>query len=382
MLKQLSGDFSGAVTAWEEVANGEHRPSIANAVVLRANLLLSTRKIKEKEAIKELEKLRFAWRGGEFEFALLRRLGRLYLDIGDYRNGLRTLRAAASNFRGNPEAGAVTQEMTGAFIDLYLNDAADEMTPVRAIALFEEFKELTPSGAKGDEMIRKLADRLAAVDLLGRAAELLEQQVEFRQKGVEKARVGAQLATVYILNREPEKAIDALKKSNVPDQPPELMEQRRLLSARSLIELKRQNEALVLLEDDASRGADLLRTEVFWQSKNWSSAAGSLRKLVSSTGAAPGRTLDDRQALFVLNWAVAMALSGNERGINRIVKDYMTAMDATSFKDAFRLVASPDSVGLIDFRTVAGRVKTVSNFKNFMAAYKERLKAGNLSQLN
>ncbi|MBT7953799.1 MAG: hypothetical protein HN731_01290 [Rhodospirillaceae bacterium] len=382
MLKQLSGDFKGAITAWEEVEKGEHRPSIANAVVLRSDLLLSTKKIKEKGAIEELEKLRFAWRGGEFEFALLRKLGRLYLDIGDYRNGLRTLRAAASYFRGNPDAGSVTQEMTGAFTDLYLNDAADEMKPVQAIALFEEFKELTPSGEKGDEMIRKLADRLAAVDLLGQAAKLLEQQVEFRLKGVEKARVGSQLSAVYSLNREPKKALEALQKSNESGLPPELAGQRQLLNARALIDMKRESEALVLLEDDESRGADLLRTEIYWQGKKWPQAARVLQKLVVSTGAVSGRKLDDRQAQFVLNLAIAMALGGNERGIIRLNKDFLKDMDATPFKDAFRLIASPDGVGLLDYRSVAGKVKTVSSFKTFMASYKKRLKAGKLSQLN
>ena len=39
----------------------------------------------------------------------------------------------------------VTEEMVKAFDDLYLKDAADTMAPVRAIALFDEFKELAPS---------------------------------------------------------------------------------------------------------------------------------------------------------------------------------------------------------------------------------------------
>jgi hypothetical protein len=255
------------------------------------------------------------------------------------------------------------------------------MKPVRAIALFEEFKELTPSGEKGDEMIRKLADRLAAVDLLGRAAKLLEQQVGFRLKGVTKAQVGANLATIYILNREPTKALEALQKSNVTGLSAEIVTERRHLNVRALIDLKRQSEAVILLEDDESRGADLLRTEIYW-AKDWSKAAISLQKLVLSTGAAPGRKLDDRQAQFVLNYGVALALSGNDRAISRLSKDYIKEMDATPFKDAFRLIASPDSVGLIDYHTVAGRVSTVSNFKNFMSVYRERLKAGKLSQLN
>ena len=45
-------------------------------------------------------------------------------------------------------------------------------------------------------------------------------------------------------------------------------------------------------------------------------------------------------------------------------------MDNTTLKDAFRLIASPGATGLVDFRSVAGKVKTVSNFKSFMAGYK------------
>ena len=39
-------------------------------------------------------------------------------------------------------------------------------------AMFYEFRELTPIGRRGDEMIRRLADRLVAVDLLDQAGEL------------------------------------------------------------------------------------------------------------------------------------------------------------------------------------------------------------------
>ena len=271
--------------------------------------------------------------------------------------------------------------MEAAFIDLYLNGAADKIPPVRSLALFEEFKELTPSGKKGDELIQKLADRLAAVDLLGKAAKLLEQQIEFRLTGIEKSRVGAQLATLYILDKKPAKALETLKETNITGQPSSISKERRLLNARSLIDLKRRVDALVPLEDDESREADLLRSEIYW-GKNWPKAAKALQRLMVSTGAAPGRKLNEKQAQFVLNLGVALAYSGNNRGITRLSRDYLKEMDATSFKDAFRLIASPDNMGLIDYRTVARRVKMVSNFKNFMSSYRKRLKNGKLSQVN
>jgi hypothetical protein len=380
-FKKISGDFSGAVTAWEEVEKGQHLPSIANAILSRNKLQLATKKIKAKEAIKDLNKLRFAWRGDEFEFSLLKKLGELYIEVADYRNGLRTMRNAVSNFRGNKDSPKITKQMESAFIELYLNNAAGKMTPLRALGLFEEFKELTPSGNQGDEMIRKLADRLASVDLLDRAAKLLEQQVSFRLSGAEKARVGAQLATVYILNREPKKAMEALQKSNIAGQPEKITGQRLRLNVRALIDLRQNAEALVSLQNDDSKEADLLRMEIYWGAKDWPKAANILQKLLVDTGAAPGRKLTEKQAQSVLNFGIALSFSANNRGVKRLSKDYLKEMDATPLKDAFRLIASPDSAGLIDYRTVSNRVKTVSNFQNFMSMYRERLKAGKLSQL-
>ena len=87
-LKELEGDFDTAISYWEEAMVSPHRPSRAKAVVARADLLLKQEKISHLEAIEELEKLRFSWRGDDFEFELLRRLGQLYMADDNYRDGL------------------------------------------------------------------------------------------------------------------------------------------------------------------------------------------------------------------------------------------------------------------------------------------------------
>ena len=381
-LAELGGDFDGAVARWEEAESGTHRPSQAKAAVARAELLLKLSKITRAEAIEELEKLRFAWRGDEFEFALLRRLGRLYMDEGDYRSGLRTLRQAATHFRKHEKAPEVTQEMTDAFAYLYLEGGADKLAPVTAIALYDEFKELTPAGTRGDEMIRKLADRLVGVDLLDRAARLLEAQVRFRLKGADKARVGAQLALVHVLARDPDKAAEALKATEADDLPPALSRQRRHLLARALIGMEQAHDALALLEDDESMDADLLRVAVFWRARDWPGAAKVLKRLVRKIQAKPRQALNDRQGKFVLSLAIALTLSGEERAVSRVRRDYGAAMETGPYKGAFRLIAGPQSAGLIDYRTVASRVSEVENFQAFLTDYNERLREQKRSAVN
>ncbi len=377
---ELAGDFDGAIGKWEEVQAGPHRPSRAKAAVARTELLLKLREFTPGEAIDELEKLRFSWRGGDFEFALLRRLGHLYLKEGDYRNGLRTLRQAATHFRNHKKAPKVTQDMVGTFYKLYLQGGADSLPPVTAIALYDEFKEL--AGAKSDEVDRMLADRLVSVDLLDRAAELLDAQVQFRLKGVEKARVGAQLALVHLMAQDYGKTMKILGISKASGLPEDLLSQRRHLRARALMGLKRQEEALALIKEDKSLDAGLLRAEIFWNSKDWPMASQALRRLLRDFNAKPKKPLDDKQGQYVLNLAIALTLSGNERSLNRLRADYGEAMGTGPYREAFRLIASPQTIGLIDQGSIADKVKDVENFQTFMTAYRDRLSRQKLSSIN
>src|SRR6185312_12143697 len=115
-----------------------------------------------------------------------------------------------------------------------------------ALAIYYDFSKLTPIGRRGDELIRRLADRLVSVDLLDQAAELLDYQVKYRLSGVAKAQVAAKLAWIQLLNGKPAPAIQALADTRIADIPQELREQRLMLEARALSELGRYDAALEL----------------------------------------------------------------------------------------------------------------------------------------
>ena len=56
-------------------------------------------------------------------------------------------------------------------------------------------------------------------------------------------------------------------------------------------------------------------------------------------------------------------------------------MEKTDLKEAFRMITTPETLGLMDPDDVVARVKDVENFQSFMAAYRERLKKQTLSEL-
>ncbi len=381
-LAELEGDFDGAVTLWEDVMLSPDRLARYRGARARAELLMRLGRITREEGIEEIEKLRFAWRGDDREFELLRRLGDLYLEEDRYRLALQTLRQAATHFRDHRDAKAVTKLMSDTFNALYLEEKADVLPPVKAIAIYEEFKELTPAGAAGDTMIQKLADRLVGVDLLDAAAGLLENQIKFRLRGADKARVGARLGLIHLLDRKFADAERVLRATAETGLSPELAQQRTHLLSQSLMGQKKYPEALVLLAQDQSLDGELLRSEINWSTGNWVDASQALQRVVVLSGARRGENLNQRQARYLLNLATAMTLSGNERGLTRIRNNFAPAMAQTEFAQAFTLIAARPALGLIAPESVKQRVEVAQNFKTFLTGYRERLEQNPLSAIN
>ncbi|MCR9256867.1 MAG: hypothetical protein NXI16_12325 [Alphaproteobacteria bacterium] len=373
------GDVEGAYSLWEPLAAGEDRWSRVRAARALVEEDLRQGKIGKEEAIQKLEDLRFAWRGDRLEFDLLRRLGGLYLDAGDFRSGLNTLKEATSLFPSQPETPLVTEQMTNAFARLYLDGQADRLSPLTALSLFEDFRELTPVGTLGNEMIRRLSDRLVSVDLLDRAGSLLERQIEFRLEGLDKARVGAQLALIRLLDRNASGAVDALDSSVAPRLPERLALERRRLRARALADQDQPAEALELLEGDDSRDANLLRADINWRRQSWSQAAEAFSRLADDL---PSSGLGRQEAALVLNWAVAASLSDDPQGVQLIRRRFGNAMDQTAAREAFRLITAGSGQDLGDFTQVADRFQEIRQFQGFLNSYRDRLSDRGLSAIN
>ena len=158
-----------------------------SAALLRATQIrLEMGKITPVQAANTFDGLRYRWRGDSTELETIRALGQLYLGQGRYREALEALRSAGAKLPDLP-GSALWQpqsDLAAAFRALFLDGNADGLEPIQALGLFYDFKELTPVGAEGDQMVRNLSRRLVDVDLLDQAAELLKYQADSRLDGV------------------------------------------------------------------------------------------------------------------------------------------------------------------------------------------------------
>ena len=379
----MDGLIPEARILWQTVAGGTHRASRARARLALIDLDREQGRLQPKQAIAELERLRFAWRGDDFELVMLQRLGELYAGQLDYQRALHSLRQATSYLSRSARSEAVAERMVELFVEVYLGDRAREIPPLTALALFEQFKELTPSGPEGDRVIEVLVDRLVEVDLLDEAAAMLENQVAYRLKGADKARVGARWAVVRLLDRKPELALEALEKSR-PESggrflPPDLAQQRGRLRARALTGLGQNAEAIALLAGDDHPEALRLRAEILWRESDWDGAALALEMLLPEPSP-DGETLARADGEIVRNLAVAYSLAERRLELLVLGEHYAQVMAETVWRDDFAMLTNGLSAGQIG--TVADELADVARIQAFMTSYRERLQQASLSELN
>ena len=281
-IQATTGNYAKSVPLFAEVQNGGDERLAAQAIYYQVDGGLNAHAIAPAQAIDVLERLRFRWRGDALEMKTLRRLAGLYFAQNQYREGLKTLRVATQNFQNDDAARAAQDDMRAAFVNLYLKGGADKMAPVEQLALFYDNVDLTPVGSDGDEMIRRISDRLVAVDLLDPAATLLVYQVNKRLDGVAKAQVSTRLAAIYLMDHKPQDAINALHDSEITGLPDDTIHERLLLEARAFAALKQWDNALDLIAVDSQPDTRRLRADIYWESGNWDVAGQKAEELLGS----------------------------------------------------------------------------------------------------
>ncbi len=371
-IAMARNDLDLARELWGGLAKTNDLKNKARAEFSLINLDRQQGSISDAEVIDRLEKLRYQWRGDRFELAVLRRLGEVYIDNDDYFSGLQIWRTAVTYFSKDPLSEELAQQMTDLFRRLYIEGEADRMPPLRALALYDEFRELTPAGAEGDLMIEKLADRLVKVDLLGRAATLLDHQVKFRLQGEERSRVGAKLAFIHLLDNDPVGAKEALARTNFPQLERELEDDRRRLRAKAEHELNNDPEAIKLLAGDTSDEADSLRQTIYRDAENWTEAAKVLQRLSGDPPGLNGEIPEDR-ARHVVNWAVALKLDGDDVGLAQVRSLYGPAMNLSAFRDVFNYIVAPNEEGGASLEASLRQLASGGGFNAFMENYRAKL---------
>lgn len=371
-LFELDGMGDRALAVYKAVGRAPLDGVAVPARLGAIRLSLAKGEMTPADAARELEGLRFRWRGDKTELDVIRQLAKLYESQGLHREALTALAGSASLMR-LPGAADLAADRAAIFRMLFLEGGADGLQPVQAMGLFYDFRELTPIGADGDEMVRRMARRLVDVDLLAQAAELLKYQVDNRLEGVAKAQVATNLATIYLMNRQPEQALQALWSSRTTLLPTALNGERRALEARALMNLGRFDHALEVLDTDTSPEARDVRAEIFWKQQNWAGAAAIYEARLGDRFKAPGALSADEEARLI-RAGVGYSLGGDAAALSRLSRNYRPYVAGARARVALSIALDDGSGGSASAEDFAMLTASADTFAGWVAEMKTDLR--------
>tara|TARA_B100000242_G_scaffold294318_1_gene276323 strand:+ start:12134 stop:15181 length:3048 start_codon:yes stop_codon:yes gene_type:complete len=374
------GDLATTKNLWSELADGKDDLYRVKAGLALTRLKIDQGEMKPAEAIDNLERLRYAWRGDELESTVGYWLGRTYFESGEYVKGLKIMRDAATLVPDTILGQRITGDMSALFTDFYLGEGLDDVSPLDAVALYEEFTELVPSGEVGNQVISNLAEHLVKADLLDRSADLLTYQINHRLSGDQAARTATRLAAIQLIDKNGPEALQTLQKAegfmkDLPDDvaTPARYNELALLRARALSLNNQTEQALNVLENlKASPDNNRLRADIAWRSGFWDDAAYALEDVILDENISLTRPLSDEHAMLILQRAVALNLSGDRIGLANMREKYAEAMRQTSKSRLFEVVTrARKNAELADRRTLLSTVSEVDLFADFLNSYRE-----------
>lgn len=334
-----TGDVPGGRLRLDRAARNGDSAVRANARLGMIEAGLATHSLSPADAIKQLDALRFGWRGDAVEQRALEIQLRLANEAHDLRGQLRAGAALIRYFKLGAKAGPMLAELQAA---LSAALAADSGVPLaEAAGLYWDYRELAPAGGEGDALVMRLAGRLQDASLYARAAELLEYQLTQRAQDVAQGPLSIKVAALHILAGRPDRALEAIRTTEQPSYSPAMRQDRKRVEAVALHRLGKIDAANAALEGLPDAAA--IRAEMRWQVKDWGS-------FVTENALPAPKGLSEPAQAAVLRQAVALAMLGREDQLEALRARYAAAFKTLPSSQAFdvltRKVASIDPAAI------------------------------------
>jgi hypothetical protein len=351
-----------ALDIWKALAKSHDRFTSSRARYAINSKGVDIGLVSKADAIKDLENLKFAWRGDRFEYKVNQLLGNYLLDLGLYRRGLKTLKDLVTQFPNDPLNKEVTAKLTQEFSNIFIkDDIRAKFTPIDLILIYNAYKELSPLDKKSDLIQESLAKAYIELDLPDEAQKIMEHLVRFRSEADEKANRGFLLAQALEMDKKNDEALSILDASETINTKADLADKRTLLRISILREKEKYEEALKLLNDRNDIDSLRMKAELYADQKEWSKVA-EIYDILSQT------KKDQLTEKDIFYYMTSLVYSNNNKKLEEITKDYVKIMEKEPLKHAFALISSTLKPG------VTPKIKEqledfLAKFKNFSAKF-------------
>lgn len=308
---------------------------LANLAIVKTKLEQGS--ITIQEAMDILESNRILWRGDRYEIENLKLLADLYYNNKDYASSFRILKLVSESFPDTEIAIITSGEVQKKLIELFSeNGLIYELPNIKILGLYFDIYNLMPIGINGDKIIQKLVDNFIDMDLFQEAVSLLDHQIKFRAKDLNKGELAFKLAEIYLQEKLPEKALESLELLTEENKNEVLKDKERLIKAKALIDSKKSYDFIKILGNDFRTEADLLRLEMLWKNNDWSNYSNVFESLIKRLGK-EAESLDLNNNILYL--AFAYYHLNEIENLEKITKNYSNFITEIETRNKVEILA-------------------------------------------
>ena len=367
MVLEKSGQTVQALQVYNQVAARSDRLPRFKAMVRAVELRIKSGELEARAGADALDQMLFAWRGAHQELPLRLRIAELRREAGQWREALNVLRDGRAAFPA--DKAQIEQAMAGIFTALLAGDASQRIPPAEFVAIYDQNLDLIQSLPWNGSDGTRLVDRLMALGLQGRAEPIMARMVDQSTDPVQRAFLGARLASLRLTVNDPGGAVSALSGTAPPEGSgdPATMAARQMLYARAEIARGNKDAALGMLQALGTADADDLRADVYSTQKDWPKmvTALTLEETKRITNAA--ELTADQQAL-IMRLGVAATLAGDTATVDRLTALYAAVMTKGESATMFRLLASAPVKGTADLPRAYEEIQLARQLPNQLGA--------------
>ncbi|MBY9061774.1 hypothetical protein K7957_02365 [Sphingomonas yunnanensis] len=327
------GQYAPAKTLFGKV---EREGSAVDRAAARLGLIevgLAGGELAPDAAIRQLNTLTFSWRGDTVEERARALTFRLAAERGDHAGALAAGAALLRYFdvtrRPTAFRDAVQHELEA------LIDPGATMPLPRSATLLWDYRDIVPSGASGNQLIERFAQRLIQAGLYQQAADLLAYQLRYRTSDIAQGPLSARVATLQILAGKAGEAVTLLRTTARGDYTPAMISERQRIQAIALAQLGRVDQAVAILAEVPNNAA--LRSEILWKQRRWADLVAADESLLPRTTG----PLSEVEQTIVLRHAIALAMLSRMSDLDTLHQRYAAGFEAKPSGQVFRLLSGP-----------------------------------------
>jgi hypothetical protein len=299
--------------------------------------LHETRKIDPVDELKQLDHLRYSWRGDLLEYTICKYLAQRYREEHRYAEALPLLRKTIKYFTKESHADKLPEQMQQVLID-YFNQKSPPV--LEMLSIFQDYTSIAPDDERGDAIMIKATNILANLELYEEAVGLLKDYLEHKVKEGDnlqnrKNLIYYRMAVASILGNKPKDCLDYL--SDIQDITGQMVDDKAILKAESYLRLTKTEQALQSLGDTPVQ--QFHKASIYFGDKKWIEAAGVYQGIAQQKKEIPDQIKENS----IVNLALCYAILNDQKALAEVQANFKGFMANRKGEQTFNFLTIPDA---------------------------------------